>query len=63
MYGLKRSSRKWYLWFRQAVMSYRLLMTKDSYSKYTKKVEDNFYIIYICGLYVLARNNEEFVKP
>ena len=39
------------------------MMTKDSHGKYNKQVKDNFYIIYICGLYVLARNNEEFIKP
>ena len=49
--------------FGQAVMSYRLLMTKDSHGKYNKRLKIIFYIIYIYGLYVLARNNEEFVKP
>jgi len=39
------------------------MITKDSHGKYNKQVKDNFYIIYIYGLYVLARNNEEFIKP
>ena len=63
MYGLKQSSSEWYFLFHQAVISYRLMITKNSHGKYNKQVKDNFYIIYICGLYVLARNKKEFVEP
>ena len=62
IYGLKQSSRQWYLRFHQAVMSYGFAMTEEDHCVYIKRSKGNFVIL---SLYVddilLAGNDKSFV--
>lgn len=49
IYGLKQSSRQWYLRFHQAVLSYDFHMNDEDHCVYIKKFEDSFIIL---SLYV-----------
>ena len=58
IYGLKQSSRQWYLKFHRAITSYGFTMIDEDHCVYIKQFEDNFVIL---SLYVddilLAANN------
>ena len=47
IYGLKQSSKQWYLRFYKAIISYIFLMTEEDHCVYVKRSEDNFVIL--CG--------------
>ena len=62
IYGLKQSSRQWYLWFHQAVVSYGFQMVEEDHCVYIKRDKDKYVML---SLYVddilLAGNCKEYV--
>ena len=63
IYGLKQSSRQWYIKFHQAITSYNFTMIDEDHCVYVKREDDKFALI---SLYVddilLAGNNREYFK-
>ncbi|KAK9098657.1 hypothetical protein Syun_025702 [Stephania yunnanensis] len=62
IYGLKQSSRQWYIRFHQAIISYDFVMIDEDHCVYVKRSNSKFVIL---SLYVddilLAGNNEEYL--
>ena len=62
IYGLKQSSRQWYIRFHNAIMAYDFTMIDEDHCVYIKRSKDQFVII---SLYVddilIAGSNMEFV--
>ena len=62
IYGLKQSSRQWYLRFHDVVISYGFQMTEEDHCVYVKRSKDRFVIL---SLYVddilLASNDKTFL--
>jgi Reverse transcriptase (RNA-dependent DNA polymerase) len=63
IYGLKQSSRQWYIWFHQAIISFDFKMIDEDHCVYVKISKNKFVIL---SLYVddilLASNNKEYVQ-
>jgi len=63
IYGLKQSSRQWYIRFHQAIISFDFKMIDEDHCVYVKRSKDKFVIL---SLYVddilLASNNKEYVQ-
>ena len=62
IYGLKQSSRQWYLKFHQAITSYDFIMIDEDHCVYVKQTQEKFVIL---SLYVddilLAANDKGFL--
>ena len=63
IYGLKQSSRQWYIRFHQAIISFDFEMIDEDHCVYVKRSKEKFVIL---SLYVddilLASNNKEYVQ-
>jgi Reverse transcriptase (RNA-dependent DNA polymerase) len=63
IYGLKQSSRQWYIRFHQAIISFDFKIIDEDHCVYVKRSKNKFVIL---SLYVddilLASNNKEYVQ-
>jgi Reverse transcriptase (RNA-dependent DNA polymerase) len=63
IYGLKQSSKQWYIRFHQAIISFDFKMIDEDHFVYVKRSKNKFVIL---SLYVddilLASNNKEYVQ-
>ena len=62
IYGLKQSSRQWYLRFHCAISSYVFTMIDEDHCVYIKQNKDKCVIIFIMDDILIAENNLEFVQ-